>query len=46
MTLRTSVSRRSADIAVKNLRSIGSAVLLLNFQEVGGIHLCSTGVTV
>jgi hypothetical protein len=46
MTLRTSASRRSADIAVKNLRSIGSAVLLLNFQEVGGIHLCSTGVTV
>ncbi|HEU4722659.1 MAG TPA: hypothetical protein VFS59_14970 [Gemmatimonadaceae bacterium] len=41
-----SASRRAGDIAVKNLRIIGSAVLLLNFDEVGDIHLCSTGVTV
>lgn len=41
-----SASRHAGDIAVKNLRIIGSAVLLLNFDEVGDIHLCSTGVTV
>ena len=46
MTLRTSASRQTGDIAVKNLRIIGSAVLLLNFREVGFMHLCSTGVTV
>jgi hypothetical protein len=44
-TLRTSASRQITDIAVKNLRFIGSAVLLLNFREVGSFHL-STGVTV
>jgi hypothetical protein len=45
-TLRLSASRHAGDIAVKNLRIIGSAVLLLNFRGVGSIHLCSTGVTV
>ena len=40
-----SASRHAGDIAVKNLRIIGSAVLLLNFHEVGTCHLCSTGVT-
>ena len=44
--LRTSASRQAGDFAVKNLRNIGSAVLLLNFREVGTMHLCSTGVTV
>jgi len=46
MTLRATASRQTGDIAVKNLRIIGSAVLLLNFREVGCMHLCSTGVTV
>jgi hypothetical protein len=41
-----SASRHAGDIAVKNLRITGSAVLLLNFYEVGDIHLCTTGVTV
>ena len=45
-TSRISVSRQAGDIAVKNLRIIGSAVLLLNFNEVGSMHLCTTGVTV
>jgi hypothetical protein len=43
--LRSSGSRHAGDIAVKNLRIIGLAVLLLNFREVGTMHLCSTGVT-
>jgi hypothetical protein len=34
------------DIAVKNLRIVGSAVLLLNFREVRRFHLCSTSVAV
>lgn len=34
------------DIAVKNLRIVASAVLLLNFNEVRSLHFCSTGVTV
>ena len=45
-TPRPSASRHVGDIAVKNLRIIGLAVLLLNFRGVGTIHLCSTGVTV
>jgi hypothetical protein len=40
-----STSRHVADVAVKNLRIVGSAVLLLNFSEVRALHLCSTGVT-
>ena len=40
-----STSRRVADFAVKNLRIVGSAVLLLNFREVRALHFCSTGVT-
>jgi len=40
-----STSRCAADVAVKNLRIIGSAVLLLNFREVRALHFCSTGVT-
>ncbi len=46
ITLPTSASRQTGDIAVKNLRIIGLAVLLLNFREVGLMHLCSTSVTV
>ena len=42
----TSASRQSDDVAVKNLRNNGSAVLQLNFREVGLMRLCSTGVTV
>jgi hypothetical protein len=30
--------------AVKNLRIVGSAVLLLNFREVSDFHFCSIGV--
>ena len=45
-TSRTPVSRQAGDIAVKNLRIIRSAVLLLNFNEVASMHLCTTGVTV
>jgi hypothetical protein len=30
--------------AVKNLRIVGSAVLLLNFREVRDFHFCSTSV--
>ena len=40
-----STSRCDADFAVKKLRIVGSAVLLLNFREVRALHLCSTGVT-
>lgn len=36
----------ACDIAVKNLRIVASAVLLLNFNEVRSLHFCSTGVTV
>jgi len=35
-----------ADSAVKNLRFVGSAVLLLNFREVRRFHFCSTSVAV
>jgi hypothetical protein len=31
-------------MTVKNLRIVGSAVLLLNFHEVRGFHFCSTSV--
>ncbi len=34
------------DIAVKNLRIAGLAVLLLNFREVSRFHFCSTSVAV
>ena len=44
-TAPSSATRLVADIAVKNLRIVMSAVLLLNFYEVSEIHLCSTGVT-
>jgi len=33
------------DVAVKNLRIVALAVLLLNFNEVRSLHLCTTGVT-
>jgi hypothetical protein len=36
--------RHSTDMTVKNLRIVGSAVLLLNFHEVRGFHFCSTSV--
>lgn len=36
--------RGPTDMAVKNLRIVGSAVLPLNFPEVRGFHLCSTSV--
>src|SRR5215207_1092072 len=42
---RRSTSRCDADFAVKKLRIVGSAVLLLNFREVRALHFCSTGVT-
>jgi len=34
------------DLAVKNLRIVGLAVLLLNFREVSRFHFCSTSVAV
>jgi len=37
--------RAMCDGAVKNLRIVASAVLLLNFNEVRSLHFCSTGVT-
>ena len=43
--VRTSTTRRAGAIAVKNLRIVASAVLLLNFDEVRHLHLCSMGVT-
>ena len=36
--------RRMADRAVKNLRFVHSAVLLLNFREVSDFHFCSIRV--
>jgi hypothetical protein len=36
--------RGLTDMTVKNLRIVGSAVLLLNFHEVSGFHFCSTSV--
>jgi hypothetical protein len=36
--------RRMSDGAVKNLRIVGSTVLLLNFREVRGFHFCCTSV--
>lgn len=44
-TTRRSTVRLVGDVAVKNLRIATSTVLLLNFSEVSGLHLCSTGVT-
>jgi hypothetical protein len=44
--MRSSIVRAVSDIAVKNLRIVASAVLLLNFNEVRSLHFCSTGVTV
>jgi hypothetical protein len=41
---RTSTTRLTGAIAVKNLRISASAVLLLNFDEVRDFRLCSTGV--
>jgi hypothetical protein len=43
---RASTTRLVDDIAVKNLRITALAVLLLNFDEVSDLHLCSMGVTV
>ena len=40
-----SIERAVYDIAVKNLRIVASAVLLLIFNEVRSFHFCSTGVT-
>ena len=40
-----STTRLARDFAVKNLRIVTRAVLLLNFSEVSALHLCSTGVT-
>jgi hypothetical protein len=42
---RTSTTRLVGEIAVKNLRIVALAVLLLNFDEVSDLHLCSMGVT-
>jgi hypothetical protein len=42
---RTSTTRLAGEIAVKNLRIVASAVLLLNFDEVRHLRLCSMGVT-
>jgi hypothetical protein len=36
--------RHTTDRAVKNLRFVHSAVLLLNFREVSDFHFCSIGV--
>jgi hypothetical protein len=44
-TTRASTTRLVGDIAVKNLRIVALAVLLLNFHEVRVLRLCSTGVT-
>lgn len=41
-----SIAWAVCDFAVKNLRIVASAVLLLNFNEVRSLHFCSTGVTV
>ena len=43
---RASTTWLIGDIAVKNLRIVALAVLLLNFDEVSDFHLCSTGVAV
>jgi hypothetical protein len=42
---RTSTIRLAGETAVKNLRIVASAVLLLNFDEVRYLRLCSMGVT-
>ena len=44
-TAHCSTTRLVGDVAVKNLRIVTRAVLLLNFYEVRGLHLCSTGVS-
>jgi hypothetical protein len=40
-----SATRLASDSAVKNLRIVMGAVLLLNFYEVRRVRLCSTGVS-
>ena len=42
---RGSTTRLAGAFAVKNLRIVASAVLLLNFHEVRVLRLCSMGVT-
>ena len=44
--MRVSTTPVAGAFAVKNLRIVASAVLLLNFDEVRVLRLCSTGVTV
>ena len=44
--MRGSTTRLAGEFAVKNLRIVTSAVLLLNFHEVRVLRLCSMGVTV
>jgi len=44
-TTRASMIRPDRGIAVKNLRFVGSAVLLLNFYEVRPLRLCTTSVS-
>ena len=43
---RSSTTRLVGEFAVKNLRIAALTVLLLNFDEVRDLHLCSMGVTV
>jgi hypothetical protein len=45
-TTRASTTWLVGEIAVKNLRIAASAVLLLNFDEVRDLRLCSMGVAV
>jgi hypothetical protein len=40
-----SIDLAMSAFAVKKLRIVGLAVLLLNFREVRSLHFCSTGVT-
>jgi len=44
--VRGSTTWLAGEFAVKNLRIVTSAVLLLNFHEVRVLRLCSMGVTV
>ena len=44
--VRGSTTWLASEFAVKNLRIVTSAVLLLNFHEVRVLRLCSMGVTV
>jgi hypothetical protein len=43
--MRGSTTRLADEFAVKNLRIVASAVLLLNFDEVRVLRLCNMGVT-